>query len=302
MHATNIFNVVIGFFLFFLGLYVRNAGSGRVAQKKFFWLCVALSLWMLCHGLRILLPDSLRELALNWTLIPILFVPHILFQVVQAIFGVGNHFLFRNISIHLHSLILIYMVGSVFLCNAVEIKDPDRFTYQPNANYHLIITYELIYISYSCYLLMRALFRFDGDLRIRAFLLAIGTVSALAFTITCVWALPMLGLFWASKSIFGFIPFSLFWATAVLHYDTFEIREKILEGMPTPLLSRYSSRIMLGLYALLDPSGYSMRIAESKLAVTAGILFEDYYLRESYRLSMQTRAEALSEKFKHRIK
>ncbi|PJZ51619.1 LIC10906 family membrane protein [Leptospira adleri] len=300
MQVTNIFSVSVGLFIVLLGFYVRNVGSGKIAQKHFFQLSLALSVWMFCHGFRILLPEFLRELALNWTLIPILFVPHSLFQIVRLIFRPELKIGSTISQIHLFGF--IYMIGSVFLCNAVEIKDPERFTYRPTINYHAIILYEFTYISFSCAVLVRSVFRFSGDLRIRAFLLSAGTIMALLFTIFCVWIMPLFGYFWASKSAFGFIPFFLFWAVAVLHYDTFEIRERILEGERTPILSRYSSSIMMTLYNVLDPAGYNLKLAESKIAVTAGILLENNYLSESLNMNVRARSKKLYDKFKHRLK
>ncbi|MBM9499703.1 hypothetical protein JWG44_05490 [Leptospira sp. 201903071] len=301
MESTNIYNVAIGCFLMGLGTYVRRITPTKDIQKKFFWLCFFLSTWMFFHGFRVLLSEEYRELALNWTLLPILCVPFCLFGIVTSLFTPEiNKKNLWNKTINFG--ILIYLLGSAFFCNAVEIKDPEKFSYNPTTNYHLIIAYCGFFISYSCYIMISSIFKRRGDLRVRAFLLSVGTVFALVFSIVCVYVFPMIGLFYASKSVFGFIPFSLFWAVAILHYDTFEIRERNLEGQITPILTRVSSRLMLTLYNILDPSEYNLKLSESKLSVTAGILFENYYLKESYNMNYKNRKQVITEKFKHRLK
>ncbi|TGK10387.1 LIC10906 family membrane protein [Leptospira stimsonii] len=301
MESTNIYNVAIGCFLMGLGWYVRRITPAKDIQKKFFWLCFFLSTWMFFHGFRVLLSDEYRELALNWTLLPILCVPFCLFGIVTSLFTPEKNIQnLQNKTINYG--ILIYLLGSAFFCNAVEIKDPEKFSYKPTINYHLIIAYCAFFIAYSCYIMVSSVFRRRGDLRVRAFLLALGTVLALIVSIICVYVLPLLGFFYASKSAFGFVPFSLLWAIAILHYDVFEIRERKLEGDYLPFLSRLSTGFMLSLYHVLDPIGYNLRLEDSKLNVTIGMLFDDYYLRKSKNLNPSIRAKKITERFGHRIK
>ncbi|MGJ4718365.1 histidine kinase N-terminal 7TM domain-containing protein [Leptospira sp. mild_001] len=299
MNTSNIYNILVAIFLLSIGFYVQRAGKSRGAQKQFFLLCLALAAWMFCHGFRVLLPEEFREIALNWTLIPILFVPRILHKIVNLMFGFSKN---RKESQPFHWIVLVFLLSCAFFCNAISIIDTSKFTYMYNYSYHLVNAYALLYISYSCYLMFRSIFRSKGDLRIRAFLFSCGSIIALIFTITCTWILPYYGLYWASKSVFGFLPFALFWSIAILHYDAFEIREYILDGKKLPFLNRISSFLVLGLFRILDPNEYSMRLLISKANVVLNVASKNHELAMEMDLEKFERAEMVAGIFQNRIK
>ncbi|EQA62784.1 MULTISPECIES: LIC10906 family membrane protein [Leptospira] len=309
MSAANIYNILVAIFLLSIGFYVQRAGNGKGAQKQFFLLCTALAVWMFCHGFRVLLPEELREIALNWTLIPILFVPRILHKIVNLMFDSSKN---RKEFQPFHWVVLVYLLSCAFFCNAISIIDTSKFTYVYNYSYHLINAYALLYISYSCYLMFRSIFRSKGDLRIRAFLFSCGSIIALVFTIACTWILPYYGLYWASKSVFGFLPFALFWSIAILHsdekdphwksYDAFKIREYILDGKKLPFLNRISSFFVLGLFKILDPNEYSMRLLISKANVVLNVASKNHELAMQMDLEKFERAEIVAGIFQNRIK
>lgn len=299
MNAANVYNILVAIFLLSIGFYVKRAGKSREAQKQFFLLCTALAAWMFFHGLRILLPEEFREIALNWTLIPILFVPRILHKIVNLMFDSSENL--KEYQLY-HSIVLVYLLSCAFFCNAISIRDTSKFTYMYNYSYHLINAYALLYISYSCYLMFRSIFRSKGDLRIRAFLFSSGSIMALIFTITCTWVLPYFGLYWASRSVFGFLPFALFWSIAILHYDAFEIREHILDGKKLPFLNRISSFLVLGLFRILDPNEYYMRLLISKANVVLNVASKNHELAMQMDLEKFERAEMVAGFYQNRIK
>ncbi len=80
--------------------------------------------------------------------------------------------------------------------------------------------------------------RRSGDERIRSFLMLTGLVIALSVSIIFVYILPLMGLFKAYYSALGLLPFAIFGAVAILHYDAFKIRELVMNGSSLPLLNR----------------------------------------------------------------
>ncbi|EMN43710.1 LIC10906 family membrane protein [Leptospira weilii] len=304
MQSTNFLNIAIGIFLYLLGRYVNNIIPRKEVQKNFFLLCISLSLWMFCLGLRHFLPLEFRELALNWTLIPIIFTPYLLYKIVQSVFYKNENP--SKLSQGINIGILLYLLSFTVSNNAVKIQNQELFSYIPTIHYHFIIGYITIYIVYSCFLMLIAIFKFQGDLRVRAFLFFTGTLIALVFSILCVYIFPLLGYFYASKSILGFLPFSIIWAIAILHYDAFEIREHIIEEeLSLPFLNRISSLPILKLFQILDPEEYCSRIILSKTNVVLKItsINSDLLNRENSKsLNNKDRAEVLARIFFQRIR
>ncbi|XDD52049.1 histidine kinase N-terminal 7TM domain-containing protein [Leptospira sp. WS92.C1] len=301
MFSINIYNVSIGFFLLYLGVYVFKMPPGaNRAQKYFFWLCFALSLWMFGLGFRSLLPLEIRGIVLNWILIPVLFLPSLLDAVISSI--KGDKLRFTRTRFFLNFLFLPYLLFVTSIGSAVKIQDHIQFSYLPTFNYHLIILYCGIYISISCVSIVRIMIRERGDKRVRAFLLLSGTLIALIVSVLCVYVFPLLGFFYASRTAFGLLPFSILWAVAILHYDAFEIRERILDGKELPFLNRISSLLVLGLFRILDPSEYSMRLLISKANVVLGVVSKNHELAMRTDLETLERAEMVAGVYYDRLK
>nr|WP_235596870.1 histidine kinase N-terminal 7TM domain-containing protein [Leptospira alstonii] len=290
----------MGFFLLFLGGYVYRIPPHKNVQKYFFWLCVSLAAWRFCFGFRFLIPFEFREIVLNWMLIPILFTPYLFHAVIRSLFG--NHFAPSRSNLIFNSIILCYLIFTAATGLVAEIQDRSTFSYRPTYNYHLIIAYCGIYISFSFIILVKRAFQNRGDLRVRAFLLSVGTFIAFTVSILCVYILPLYGYFYAPKAAFGLLPSSILWAVAILHYDAFEIREKILEGERLPILNRIFSLPVLGLYNLLDSPQYGFKLLNSKSMVTLGILTENYKLRKSTDFDVEDISGIIADRFKKRIR
>ncbi|MDL5247331.1 hypothetical protein FH581_023395 (plasmid) [Leptospira weilii] len=300
MNSIIFYNIIIGFFLLFLGWYVNRIPSQKIVQKYFFRLCVSLAIWRLCFGFRYLIPFEFREIVLNWMLIPILFVPYLFYSLVRSLFG--NNTVSGRWTFFINSMILCYLIFTAATGLVAKIQDLSTFTYQPTYNYHLIIAYCVIYISFSFTILVKTAFQSRGDLRVRAFLLSLGTFIAFTVTIFCVYILPFYGHFYSSEAVLGLFPSSIFWAVAILHYDAFEIRENILKGERLPLLNRIFSFPVLGLYNLLDSPEYGFKLLNSKSMLTLDILIEDHKLRKSTNLDIVDISGILANRYKKRIR
>ncbi|WP_078124978.1 LIC10906 family membrane protein [Leptospira alexanderi] len=304
MISINIYNIIIGIFLVFLGFYILIIPPGKRVQKYFFCLCVLLTLWVFALGFRYLLSIEMREIVLNWILIPVLFIPTFLDIIVNSIFK--SKYSFSKIRIALNVIFLPYLLYVALTGEAVKILDPLLFSYRPTLNYHLIISYSTFYISLSCISIIRSMIKDKGDERVRAFLLLLGVVIALFTTLLCVYIFPLLGLFYSNKLAFGFLPFSIIWAIAILHYDAFEIREHIIEEeLSLPFLNRISSFPILKLFQILDPEEYCSRIILSKTNVVLKItsINSDLLNRENSKsLNNKDRAEVLARIFFQRIR
>ncbi|MDI7175139.1 LIC10906 family membrane protein [Leptospira santarosai] len=300
MNYTIIYNITIGFFLLFLGWYVYRIPCQRTVQKYFFWLCVSIATWRLCFGFRFLVPFEFREIVLNWMLIPILFSPYLFYSLVKSLFGNKNTP--SRWTFFINSVIFCYLIFTAATGLVAKIQDHSTFTYQPTYNYHLIIAYCVIYISFSFTILVKIAFQSRGDLRVRAFLLSSGTFIAFTVTILCVYILPFYGHFYSSEAVLGLLPSSILWAVAILHYDAFEIREKILEGKHLPMLNRIFSFPVLGLYNLLDSPEYGFKLLNSKSMLTLDILIEDHKLRKSTNLDIEDISGILANRYKKRIR
>ncbi|EMJ92767.1 LIC10906 family membrane protein [Leptospira alstonii] len=304
MVSINIYNVSTGIFLLFLGVYILRIPPGKSVQKHFFGLCLLLAFWMFGLGFRGTLPTDLRGIVLNWILIPVLFIPIMLYTIVNSIFGNKNKL--SKLRFILNFIVLPYLLFVTSIGDAVKIQDPFVFSYHPTINYHLIIAYSTFYVSLSCISILQAMIRDKGDERVRAFLLLSGIIIALFATILCVYVFPLLGLFYSSKLAVGLLPFSIIWAVAILHYDAFEIREHILEGeQPLPLLNRIASIPILKLFWFLDREEYYSRIISSKANVIQNVTHIHHELlwrEEASSLNAKERAELLARIFSKRIR
>ncbi|EQA79703.1 hypothetical protein LEP1GSC193_0316 [Leptospira alstonii serovar Pingchang str. 80-412] len=237
---------------------------------------------------------------MNWTLIPILFTPYLFYALVRSLFE--DHFAPSRWNLFINLIALCYLIFTAATGSVAEIQDRSIFSYRPTYNYHLSIVYCGIYISFSFIILVKKAFQNRGDLRVRAFLISVGTFIAFSVSILCVYILPLCGYFYAPKAAFGLLLAFIFGAVAILHYDAFEIKEKILEGEKLPLINRIFSLPVLGLYNLLDSPQYGFKLLNSKSMVTLGILTENYKLQKSTDFDVEDISGIIADRFKKRIR
>lgn len=199
-------------------------------------------------------------------------------------------------------MLLFYFSIVILGCRAVEIRDPEKFSYSPTWNYHLIIGYCSFYVLISCFKTFISIFKNHADERVKAFLLFSGIMISLSVSLLFVYILPLLGYFFASKSAFGIIVSSVLWVIAILHYDAFRIRESILEGNSIPLLTRLSSSFFLALFRILDPNEYRMRLLISKANLVLNVASKNHELAMKTDLEKFERAEIVADIFRNRIR
>ncbi|WP_061250037.1 LIC10906 family membrane protein [Leptospira alstonii] len=296
----------IGLFVFSLGCYVWIFAPNKPVRNHFFLLTFSLSVWMFCLGLRGYIPLEFRSIAVNWTLLPVIFSPYFLYSLVSSLFVLHKEDKFKNWKSTINALFLVYWVISILSCNVVILKEPEIYSYTPTWNYHLLIGYCSIYTLISSAKVLILIFQNRGDGRVRAFLFFSGIVTSLSVSLIFVYVLPLRGYYFASNSAFGVMIASLLWAVAILHYDAFEIREHILEGeQPLPLLNRIASIPILKLFWFLDREEYYSRIISSKANVIQNVTHIHHELlwrEEASSLNAKERAELLARIFSKRIR
>ncbi|ULH29258.1 LIC10906 family membrane protein [Leptospira weilii] len=292
----------LGVFIFSLGLYVRIFAPKEPVRNYFFYLTISLSSWMFFLGQRGSFGPEHRNILINWTLLPIIFAPYLLHEIVSSLLKINQGSIFKKFEYRINLILLLYFLIVILRCDVVKIREPESFSYSPTWNYHLIIGYCCFYIFISCVKAFISVFKSRGDERVKAFLLFSGIVISLSVSLIFVYILPLLGFFLASKSAFGIIISSTFWAIAILHYDAFEIREYILDGKKLPFLNRISSFLVLGLFRLLDPNEYYMRLLISKANVVLNVASKNHELAMQMDLEKFERAEIVAGIFQNRIK
>ncbi|PKA05181.1 LIC10906 family membrane protein, partial [Leptospira ellisii] len=292
----------IGIFVFSLGLYIRIFAPKESVRNYFFYLTISLSLWMLFLGQRAFFEFEFRNILINWTLLPIIFAPYLLHEVVSSLLRIKRNSKYRKFEYYINLTFLSYFSIVILGCKAVEIREPGNFSYTPTWNYHLIIGYCCFYILISCIKALISIFKSRADERVKAFLLFSGIIISLSVSMIFVYILPLLGYFLASKSAFGIIIASTLWTIAILHYDAFSIRESILEGNSIPILTRLSSSFFLALFRILDPSEYYMRLLISKANVVLNVASKNHELAMQTDLEKFERAEIVAGIYQNRIK
>ncbi|EMP00610.1 LIC10906 family membrane protein [Leptospira santarosai] len=301
MFAGSLLTITISLFILCFGIYVYRIDPKKRIQTYFLLLCTALALWMGGLGLRIIFPLAYREIFLNWILFPVVYIPFFLDLVVCSLMRKKFKFNFYRVVavfVILPTFSLISLLGAF-----VKLNDPIRYTYSPYINYHLFIFYIIVSVAHSTFSLGRVMVRGSGDERIRSFLMLTGLVIALSVSITFVYILPLRGLFKAYYSALGLLPFAIFGAVSILHYDAFKIRELVMNGSSLPLLNRVFSIVVLSLYRLMDRNGYKIKLILSKANVTSNIVDKHYELAARYPfLEKMERDEIVANIYRKRIR
>ncbi len=171
-------------------------------------------------------------------------------------------------SMNVYQTIMIFVLLPTFSIISfrggyARINDMSGYSFSPLLNYHLLTAFCFISVIKISFDLGFIMIRKRGDERIRSFLMLSGILIALLFTIIFCYILPLNHIFLGAYSAFGLLIFAILWSVAILHYDAFEIRELVIEGVPTPILSRIFSFCVLGLYRIMDGHGYHLKLVAS---------------------------------------
>lgn len=292
---------ITGFFILYLGIYVYHIHPRAKIQKHFLFLCVMLCSWMVGYGMRLSVPSEYREIYSNWILLPIPFIPLFLEMVVYSIAKI-------KYSMNTYQTIMIFVLLPTFsiisFCGGyARIDDMSGYSFVPLFNYHLLTIFCFISVIKISFDLGFIMFKKRGDERIRSFLMLSGILIALLFAIIFCYILPLNNIFLGVYSAFGLLIFAILWSVAILHYDAFEIRELVIEGAPTPILSRIFSFCVLGLYRIMDGHGYHLKLIASKALVTMNIADKHFDLAIRYpTLERLERAKLVADIYNRRIR
>ncbi|TGM20274.1 hypothetical protein EHQ90_03555, partial [Leptospira stimsonii] len=220
-----------------LGIYVFR--KTEIGQRKiriyFLILTCSLSAWVLGSGFRNLLPENFLRTAPNWILLSTVLVPITLHELVC--FLTKENFNPSRVRRLFEIILLAFLFHSGIQSNLIAVSETSVSIYKPMPAYHVLIAYSILYVGRSIFLLIKKSKKSNGMLRLQAFILMLGVASALFVAILFVYILPLFGIFKGYLSAFGVLSWVFCWTVAILHYDAFEIREKILEGKDTPIIS-----------------------------------------------------------------
>ncbi|MBM9502895.1 hypothetical protein JWG44_21825 [Leptospira sp. 201903071] len=291
----------------FLGVYVFRVGE-RVSfetRKTFLTLTATLSIWVFGSGVREYIPESLSRLAPNWILAAVVFVPFYLKELTLSIleekYEPSREF--RTFEYFL----LGYLVLSCFFSATINVMEEGISVYKPLFAYHVLIAYSVLYVSASIFLMLRKAIRYRGIVRVRSTLLMLGTLSGFIVSILFVYILPIFGIYKGYFSVFGILSWVFFWSVAIIQYNAFEIRELILRNPFTakreiPFLSRISLKPVLGLYFLLDPLGYRLRLRKSRIEIVRYLLQYQTALMNNSEMNQDTQLRKVTKIFERFLK
>uniref|UniRef100_UPI000773D8C3 LIC10906 family membrane protein n=1 Tax=Leptospira alstonii TaxID=28452 RepID=UPI000773D8C3 len=262
----------------FLGIYVIRLGHRKNPKipKYFFGLSLSISLWTFLSGIRYILPTEIYAIAPSMTLLPVIFVPFLLNQLIMNL--IQADFKQKKIIVLFHAAILVYLFLSCVSFNMIEMIDYQTSSYKPLLAYHTLITYSFGSVGFSIFLILKKTITSSGSERVQFTLLGLGVLISLSTTILLVYILPTFGIFKGYFIPMGFIPSSFLWAVAILQYDVFETKAAMLSGGKVPYLNRITLSFYLTLFRHLDPNEFRDKSVALKTALTTDMLYTDMNL------------------------
>ncbi|EMO39815.1 putative membrane protein [Leptospira noguchii serovar Autumnalis str. ZUN142] len=302
MNIPLLISFVCSLVVILLGIYVFRFGHRKNLKipRYFFALSLSISLWSLLSGIRYVIPKEIHAIAPSITLLPAIFVPFLLNQLVMNL--IRSDFKQKKLIFFIDLAVMVYLFLSCISLNMIEMVDYQTSSYNFLPAYHVLIMYSFGYVGLSIFLILRKVIIASGSEKVRFTLLALGISISLFTTILFVYILPLLGI---SKGYFipiGLIPSSFLWAVAILQYDVFETKAALLFGDKVPFLNRITLDFHLILYNFLDPNEFQSKSVALKAVVTADILYTDMSLVLNTDLELNSRAELLARKYYQYIK
>ncbi|WP_061230774.1 LIC10906 family membrane protein [Leptospira weilii] len=256
-----LFNLLTSSLIFLLGFYIKKNRNPLISvRKNFFYLTLSVGLWTFLIGFRQSFPYVLRPYA-SLILLSIIFAPFFLSRLVNKL--VDESYNPSFIRIIVETCLIAYLSISALIFNLIKITDLGTYTYKPLFAYHVLILYSILWILESIFKLAKCLINSDGMVRVRLSLMLFGVAVVLLISITLVWILPFFGLYLGSYVSIGTLTWILSWAVAILHYDAFQTRNKVLSGEKVPFMDRITLNPILKLYSILDPEEFEMRRLDS---------------------------------------
>ncbi|MBM9500562.1 hypothetical protein JWG44_09915 [Leptospira sp. 201903071] len=281
MNVSLDINLFCSFIVLSLGIYVFKSSVVKppYVRSYFFALSTVLSIWVFASGIRYFIPDSLRPIAPNWTLISVTLAPFLMNRLTNFI--IDEKYRPSRFRKSFDIVLVGYLVLSCLFLKTIEVKNYDTSVYKTYFAYHILIFYSILYVGNSIYLMYKKAWNSRGAVRVRFTLLLLGTSVGLLVSILFVYILPFFGISKGYLSSLGLIPSTLFWAVAILQYDAFQTRAMVLRShfiakRQLPLLSRLTFKPVLALHYLMDPLDYRLQLRNSRVEVVNYIM--QYYM------------------------
>lgn len=257
-----LFNIFTSSLIFLLGFYIKKKRDPLISVRiTFFYLTLSVGFWTLFSGCRQYIPYSIRLYAPNLILISVIFVPFLLNRIVSKL--VDENYNASRFRKFIETCLIAYLIISGLSFNLIKITNIQTLAHEPLFAYHVLILYSILWILESIFKLAKCLKNSDGMVRVRLSLMLFGIAVALPISITLVWILPFFGLYFGSYISIGTLICILSWAVAILHYDAFQTRNKVLSGDKVPFMDRITLNPILKLYSILDPEEFEMRRLDS---------------------------------------
>ncbi|RHX84739.1 LIC10906 family membrane protein [Leptospira stimsonii] len=296
MNLNILFPILAGVLHILFGVYVFKLKPKQKAPTIFLILSLFLSSWMIIQAFRVFLPIEFRNIALNLTFLPISYATFTLYALSSIIENPDKRLPIWSYFLGFFGLAYVTIV--CLTQNMATLKDHNNFIFDLNLNYHLLVIYLVFWMILSICAIIRKMLISRGDFKVRLFLVLLGAILALPLTTIFVYFLPLFGIYKPYLSSIGLIIASLFWAVAILHYDAFQIKSKVIRGEDLPIINKMASSWFLRVLEKLDPIRYVQKSSKQKEEITKEILIQDYNLATGAgELSVEKRAQILSKKF-----
>ncbi|EMN63259.1 hypothetical protein FH593_13425 [Leptospira interrogans] len=299
MNISNLLCFGASIFVLFLGIYVYILPGRKKVQKHFLYLSGCFSVWILFFVIRQSVSYEYRHYALDWMLIPTIFFSILLDRIISLISNPEHKI--SKWKIGSISILVIYFLWAAVTCSYSILIDHINFKYISTIHYHILMSYQIGFVSFSISKLVKYIYSYSGVQRVRFTLMAIGVFTILSFAIIFLYILPLLGIFYGPLSAIGVLISVILWAIAVLQYNAFEIKYAMFARQPVPILNRISLSFFLLLFKILDPAEFRKSNFLYKRFLSIRILYTDIQLREKTDLDFFQRAEAVARRYERFI-
>ncbi|WP_061232577.1 histidine kinase N-terminal 7TM domain-containing protein [Leptospira noguchii] len=244
--------IFVSLFVFWLGIYVyRNSLQNESSQKWFLLFVISAGGWIFLLGMRNIVLMEWRLYYHHWTLIPILFTPHLFFRFAKSIFDpeykMGSGLFVIN------TVGIAYFTYLAITCQFMVHSDGINYAYEPRPQYHLYIMYCVLYYIGTLITLWIDVRRYKQH-KIQAILITIGTIITVSISVLFVYVLPMIfGIYLAPYSSIGVAIAGLFFAAAALLGNAFKLNALVDSGANVTKLNRVIVIVAVVIYRYVDP-------------------------------------------------
>ncbi|WP_061248619.1 LIC10906 family membrane protein [Leptospira noguchii] len=295
MNFSNFLCVLVALFILFLGIYTFFLPDRKKIQAYFLYFTICFSIWLFSFVGRQFVSFEFRHIVLDWMLIPTIFFPILLDRIISLISDPKQKE--SKWKIGILSLIVIYFLWAAITCSYSINVNLSNFSYTSTIHYHIFISYQIVYVSFSILKLIQFIYKKSGAQRVRFSLMTIGVIIMLSFALIFIYVLPLKGIFYGSLSSIGALIHFIFWAIAILQYNAFDTKYSIFVQESVPLLNKISINLFLFLFKILDPKEFRKSDFLFKRFFYSRVLYAEMQLREKTDLDFFQRAEVLARRY-----